>query len=125
MTAATERRAQLLDSDVRRLRQQPQDQRRLRLDPAGPAITPERTRPDIALLPLERTPAADAGGADPEPSCRCTVAGPGGYRGKDTRRKSMKSALAISADLPSNRQFESEPTPHGPPPTIQSDRLPL
>jgi hypothetical protein len=49
MTAATERRAQLLDRDVRRLLQQPQDQRRVRLDPAGPAITPERTRPDIAL----------------------------------------------------------------------------
>jgi hypothetical protein len=66
MAALAERPAQLLHRDVRRLRQEREDQLRLRLDPSRAAIAPERPRPKIALLPLQSPPAAHACRAHPE-----------------------------------------------------------
>lgn len=64
---SVERHAQFLHREVRRLRQQCEDQLRLLLDPAGPSIPAERPGANVALLPLERPPAAHARGAHPEP----------------------------------------------------------
>jgi hypothetical protein len=76
--------AQLLHRDVRRLRQQREDQRRLRLDPAGAAITAQRTGPDVTPRPRQRPPAADARRADPEAGRRRPVAGTRRHGGEDT-----------------------------------------
>ena len=68
-----ERQAELLDRQVRRRLYKRQDCVPVRLDPPGPAVPTDGTRPHIPLLPLERPPAADARRADPEPLPYLTV----------------------------------------------------
>jgi hypothetical protein len=81
MAALGERRPQLLHRDVGLFGQETEDQRRLRLDPAGPPVAAERPGPDVALTPFERPPSAHARGADPEPRGCLAVTGSVRHRG--------------------------------------------
>lgn len=47
-------------------REQPEHKSGLRFDPARPPIPAQRSRPDVALLPLQPPPPAHARGAHPE-----------------------------------------------------------
>ena len=59
--------AQVLDGDVRRLLDQPQDRVAVRLDPTRPTIAAQPSRPRIALQALQRAPTAHARCANTEP----------------------------------------------------------
>ena len=104
MSPLRKRRAQLLDGDVRRLRQQREDQRpcaSIRPDRRSPPSGPGRTSP---CLSLQRPPAADARRAHPEPRRRLPMAGPRRTAARTRVRRSNDSAFDMSAGLPSGRQ---------------------
>ena len=75
VTVAGESRAKLLHGDVRRLFEKALDQRALRLDAGGAAISAERSRPGVALTALQRPPAAHARRPDAEAGGGLAVAG--------------------------------------------------
>jgi hypothetical protein len=60
-------RAQLAQCDVRRPLQQPEDQRRMRLDPSGATVAAERPGCHRTSLPVQRQPADRTRCPDTEP----------------------------------------------------------
>jgi hypothetical protein len=69
-----ERLAQLFDRGIGRRFDKSKDRVFMRLDPSGPAVSTLGTGARLAPLALERPPAADARGADPEPLARLPMA---------------------------------------------------
>jgi hypothetical protein len=115
MAAIAKRGAQLLHGDVRRFRQQRQDQRRLRLDPAGPAIAAPRTG---RTWPLPRASARHRltlAALTPKRAAATRWLAPADTAARTRVRRSTDNALTMPAGLPSGRQLESEPATHGNP----------
>jgi len=77
VAALGQRLAQLLDGDVRGIRDKLADQRGLRLDACGATVAAQRAWPGIAVFADKRTPAADTRSADTKPRPRSAMAGAG------------------------------------------------
>ena len=67
--------AQLLDGLVRLVLQQPQNKRRLRLNPPRAAVAAQSTRSCMALLTRQSTPAAHARSTHPKALARLSMTG--------------------------------------------------
>ena len=92
--------AQLFDRDVGRLFDKSEDGVLVRLDPSGSAVSAQRSGACFASLARERSPPADARGADSEPFARPPMAQALRHRGQKTpTRRSSDRALGMSAGL--------------------------
>ena len=84
---------QLLDRNVRRRLEKTLYRVCMRLNPAKPPITAQRTRLRVTLTDREGLPTADAVSADSEQLCQSPMRCSGRYRGKDPCSKIKRKSL--------------------------------
>lgn len=110
-----QRRAQPLGGDVRRRLQQFPDQPALRLNAPRAPVPAQRAGTRLALAARQRTPPADARGADAETLSLShgAVARALQNRLQDPNAKIKKQRLHHDRHPPSNRQVETKLAPNG------------
>lgn len=96
--------SELLDGDVRRLRDQPERQRTMRLDAPRATLAAHSPRAGIALQPRPPAPAADARRTHTEPAAAARWLNPAATAATTRTRRSRESALDMSTGLLPGRQ---------------------